>query len=355
MSVTQGELPSLFKSPEDRAGNRIKFGVVLTNYLLQKRKGQEQREWERIRNSIVPVGIDHPVEVGTTLVGSTDAHYFLSGRLRLVQLMASTVVLTDRTNDWSRVEVEDSTGTPKESIPDYVTFVELLSVSAKLDWEGRVVKEVVPEFVKDDEYYRREFDLQEILRHAKFEGDSVFDLLAEHGLNTLSNVIGIRVGELGKQYIENWFDALKGKTIGKKKKRLEVFTIGTSIPVFPDNMKKEVLFSLESIEPWRVRILRVLDPVVYVVSKMLYHNVVQETFVGTNMGMKPESVDNPIRGYRISKNHFNILKRDFNEEVKRIKILEAELRERFKQEFKQVLIDSLNDALGIDSSVEVQS
>lgn len=353
MISLQGELPSLFKSSEAKAALKDTLVGIFKDHLQKKRKGLEQREWEFVRKKLIPIGASYEVNIGSKLVESNNAHFFLSGNMSLEQLMASTVVLTDRTSDWSRVKVEDTTGTYKESIPDHVLLDDVLGIKVKLGLNGYVVKEEIPELVYDEEYELKKRDLlqiQHIIGLPTTEGSKVIEMLAFHGFRTQADVIEIRVGEIGKQHLEDWFNSLEGREVGKKRQRLTPFTVGTTGPVLPAELKRRVLFALETRarEVRRVKMLKILKPVEFIVSRQFLYNMVQETIDGALSIMHPEKVGEPIKGYPINKNHFNILKKEYEIEERKVAELESSLRAKFTIEFKKVLLQSLNEVLGIE-------
>jgi hypothetical protein len=319
--------------------------------LHKKWKGKEQRQWEDIRSKFKTIGQTHEVQIGTTLVETKYADFFLSGKYTLEQLMSSTVVLVDRAVDWSKVIVEMPNGELKESGPDYVVITELLATEYRLGEGGYVSIDQVPEFVKDEEYYNRRDELIDIKRRLIEEDKSIYKALSHYGLSALSNIVGIRVGEIGKRYIEAWFDGLEGIELGIRKNKLTSITLGTTKAVYPVEMKGKVLFTLDILGVWRVRMLRVLEPIVFIVSKKLLFNKVKETKVGFEPDSQPERIEKPKKGYLINKNHFNILKRDFEREVGRIELIGSLLSVNLGKEFKEILLHTLNEVLATDQDV----
>ena len=223
----------------------------------------------------------------------------------------------------------------------------------KLGEDGYVTKLEVPEFVKDEEYYLRRDELIDIQRRLREEDKSVYKALSHHGLSTLANIVGTRVGEIGRRHIEAWFDSLEGQEIGLHKNKLKSFTIGTTEPIFPENMKGKVLFALDTLGVSRVRMLRVLDPIVFVVSKKLIHNRVRETKVGFEPDTQPERIEEPKKVYKINKNHFNILKKDFEREVAKIEYNGSLLSVKLGREFREILLHTLNEVLGTDQELQI--
>ncbi len=353
MSIPDGELPSLFDSVSDMGAYKATLVDLLSKHLHKKWKPKEQRHYEGIRNRFDTVGSFHIVEIGTVLVESKYAHSFLDGKYNLEQLMSSAVVLADRAVDWSKVIVENPKGEKVESGPDYVVLSELLVAGGKLGDDGYVTKLELPEFVKDEEYYLRRGELIDIQRRLKEEDKSVYKALSHHGLGTLANIVGTRVGEIGRRHIEAWFDSLEGQEIGLHKNKLKSITIGTTEPIFPEEMKGKVLLALDTLGQWRLRMLRVLDPIVFVVSKKLINNRVRETFVGFEPATHPERIEEPKKVYKINKNHFNILKKDFQIEVAKIEHNGSLLSVKLGREFREILLHTLNEVLGTDQELPV--